>query len=124
MTRDAEWSALSAECDGLGQYEIGALRYLAHRANAGLGVYGLLNLPRDPRDWTEETDQEVADFMLYLAWGRMVRRAHLHDTEPAPAHSVTGDGSNVVVVEDSDLIPDAAPTLPSTAPEGLYREVG
>jgi len=49
---------------------------------------------------------------------RLANLVGFNDTEPP------GPCADVVIVDDSDLIPDAAPTLPSTAPEGLYREVG
>jgi hypothetical protein len=124
MTRDDAWDLLSLRCERLNRDELRVLADVAERLGMGRSVYGPMCLETDPRDWRAELRAEVLDALVYAACDHLCAAAKCGDTEPAPPHSVTDDGSSVVVLSDRDLIPDAAPTLPSTAPEGLYREVG
>ena len=124
MTRDDAWDLLSLRCERLNRDELRVLADVAERLGMGRSVYGPMCLETDRRDWRAELRAEVLDALVYAACDHLCAAVKVGDTEPAPPHSVTDDGSSVVVLSDRDLIPDAAPTLPSTAPEGLYREVG
>lgn len=119
MTRDEAWSVVSDCCEQMSRDEMRVVARICTRIVTGRSVYGPLCLATDKRNWAEERRQELYDAVVYDACDELRR-----DTEPAPPYSVTDDGRSVVVVGDADIIPDAAPTLPSTAPEGLYREVG
>jgi hypothetical protein len=57
--------------------ELRAMNLLAARLEMGRVRYGALDLASDPRDFELEADAEASDLLLYLAFARLARRAHL-----------------------------------------------
>jgi phage terminase large subunit GpA-like protein len=122
MTRDDAWCLLSLRCERLGRDELRVLGWIADRLAIGAAQYGAFHLAADRRDWAKERREEALDGLVYAACDALCAESRC-DTEPAPAPAVTlPPCPDVIVVDDSDIVPDAAPTLPSTAPSGLYLE--
>jgi hypothetical protein len=114
MTRDDAWDLLSARCERLGRDEIRVLAQIAARLDTGYAIYGSLDVCEQGRDWLREMREELLDALVYQAcdYLRAVERAQ-PDTEPAPSPYAT----DVIIIDDEDLIPDAAPTQPDAGDE-------
>ncbi len=131
MTRDDAWDLLSLRCERLNRDEIAVLADIAERLGIGRSVYGPMCLGTDRRDWRAELRAEALDALVYAACDHLCTEWRTAPTDPAPPLIVDASGcqpfdpnGEPYVAATADLVPDAAPTLPSTAPEGLYREVG
>ena len=147
MTRDDAWDLLSLRCERLNRDEIAVLADIAERLGIGRSVYGPMCLETDKRNWRAELRAEALDALVYAACDHLCAEIRTAPTEPAPppdcdlnecrevawprrpvvdasgCPSFNPDGEPYVRAT-ADLVSDAAPTIPSGAPEGLYREVG
>jgi hypothetical protein len=129
VTRDDAWDLLSMRCERLNRDEIAVLADIAERLGIGRSVYGPMCLETDRRDWRAELRAEALDALVYAACDHLCAEIRTAPTEPAP-RPPDCDMAECREVEwprvaaTADLVPDAAPTIPSGAPEGLCRGVG
>lgn len=74
--RDSALQALMVVADRLGHDELLVLGEIADRLVVGEETYGPLNLDT-PRDWRREGGEELLDYLVYRACGRLAKAREL-----------------------------------------------
>jgi hypothetical protein len=78
----------------LGHDELRSLVFLARRLHAGQRQYGEVDLAHDKRDFDRERSEEIADLLVYSAFGKLARvlREGGHGEASQVAAGLAGEG--------------------------------